>query len=86
MMIGQLGWEKIDLTGFSKIWRLCFQQLKIIVFEGKCEKINDWSATGAQTCDPCLLYVIVTTNQCNKPQFHGEPFDSEAKVKFHSNQ
>ena len=23
MMIGQLGWEKIDQTGFSNIWRLC---------------------------------------------------------------
>ena len=23
MMIGQLGWEKIDPTGFSNIWRLC---------------------------------------------------------------
>ena len=33
-MIGQLGWEKIDLTGFSNIWRLCYVYiLKVCIFK-----------------------------------------------------
>ena len=38
MMIGQLGWKNIDLTGFSNIWQLCSksdaENSNIVLFVG----------------------------------------------------
>ena len=40
MMIGQLGWEKIDLAELANIWRLCsLEEASVVLLNKHIEKI-----------------------------------------------
>ena len=74
MMIGQLGWEKIELTGLSNIWQLCLSA-HVSSFECSKSTFCPWLqyCIISKLCYHCMCYVAVQgSKNCKKELSYGD--------------